>query len=323
MQLKLFFFFFLLFFYHIFAFGFSVHQKNSFDFNSQKKYTKKFIFYKKNEIFYFLKLDKNFFSVKDNVIIKNKNFIGILNQNIFKIFYVVKSKDTLYSIAKKSNHNYHELSKFNSIKKPSKIIIGQKIWIGDFKINKNNCYIFSTKKNIKKKYISCKTIFKDSSHILNFFKNNIQFNKIYLCFSKKLKNNNEFFYKKDSQFSNIWYWPVIKKEIQNFYNSVLSHNKKIEISGFKGQSVFAAASGEVVCVIDCFKKYGRLIIIKNDKNYFSIYAFNDSILVKKKDRVYAKQKIATMGLSPKKNMARLYFEIRYQGELINPLTVLP
>ncbi|AEO08198.1 peptidoglycan DD-metalloendopeptidase family protein [Buchnera aphidicola] len=318
MQVKLFFCFFLLFFYHIFAFGLSIHQRNYSDFDFKKKNTKKFIFYKKNEIFHFLRLDKNFFSIKDNILIKNKNFIGILNQNIFKIFYIVKSKDTLYSIAKKSNHNYHELSKFNLIKKPNKIIIGQKIWIGDFKINKNNCYIFNTKK-----YISCKTIFKDASHILNLFKSNIQFNKIYLCFSKKLKNNNEFFHKKNLKFSHIWYWPVIKKKMQNVYNSVLSSNKKIEISGVKGQSVFAAAAGEVVCVIDCFKKYGRLIIIKNNKNYFSIYAFNDLILVKKKDKVYAKQKIATMGLSPKKKIARLYFEIRYQGESINPLTVLP
>ncbi|WP_425619569.1 peptidoglycan DD-metalloendopeptidase family protein [Buchnera aphidicola] len=320
MLLKLFVFFFLLFFYHIFSFSKSCNHSNYSNCNLKKQNIKKFIFYKKNEIFRILKSDKKIFSTQHNILIKNKNFIGFLNNNnTFKIFYIVKSKDTLYSIAKKFNYNYHKLSNFNLIKKPNKIIIGQKIWIGDVKINHNHCYILNKSQNSQKKYISCKTVFIDSLNIFNFFKKNIKFNQIYLCINKILNNHNSLSNKK---FFKLWYWPVFKKEIKYFNNFISSH-KKIEISGVQGQSIFAASSGEVVCVIDSLKKYGRLIIIKNDKNYLSIYAFNDLILVKEKDKVHAKQKIATMGLSPYDKIARLYFEIRYQGNSINPLTLLP
>jgi len=233
----------------------------------------------------------------------------------------VKSKDTLYSIAKKSGHNYHELSKFNSIKKPYKIIIGQKIWIGDFLIgsNKENCSILNLKNNSIKKYNSCTFFFKKP---LNFLKNNIKSSKICFFNSDQLRQDNNISAIEDFNFVNNWHWPVQNKNIQYSYSTRLDNNK-IEINGFKGQPVYAAAAGEVVCITDSFKKYGKLIIIKHDKNYLSIYAFNDSVLVKKKDRVYARQKIATIGLSSANNLARLYFEIRYQGKPVNPLNILP
>ncbi|AWI49554.1 peptidoglycan DD-metalloendopeptidase family protein [Buchnera aphidicola] len=90
----------------------------------------------------------------------------------------------------------------------------------------------------------------------------------------------------------------------------------------EGQSVFAAASGEVVYVDDDFENYSKLIIIKHKNNYLSVYGFNKSILVKQKDKVYKNQKIATIG-SLKNNAVKLYFEIRYKGEPVNPLNLLP
>ena len=148
-------------------------------------------------------------------------------------------------------------------------------------------------------------------------------NKIKICFSctQPLKKNNFILNKDMFVFSNNWYWPVKNKQIKYFHN-IKSDHQKIEISGFKGQPIFAAAAGEVVYITDLFKKYGQLIIIKHNKNYLSIYAFNHSILVKQRDKVYAKQKIATMGLS-EDHLARLYFEIRYKGKPVNPLNFLP
>ncbi|QCI17805.1 LysM peptidoglycan-binding domain-containing protein [Buchnera aphidicola (Acyrthosiphon lactucae)] len=318
---KLFFLLFLLISLDNFAFGLS---KNYYNFHFNKKYIKDFLFLKKNECFTFLKSQKIFFFKKEKVFIGNNNFIGFFQENRFKIFYIVKSKDTLYSIAKNSGYNYNELSNFNAIKKPYKIIVGQKIWMGDFFINKNknNCSIVNLKNDTIKKYGSCEFIFKTPLNIKNFLKNNIKSNKICFFCNEKLKKNNIFPHLKSFYFSNNWYWPVKNTNIQYFYNKKLD-NKKIEISGFKGQPVFSAATGEVVCVTNLFKKYGQLIIIRHNKNYLSIYAFNDSVLVKEKDKVYAKQQIATMGLSSDTNLPQLYFEIRYLGESINPLNVLP
>ncbi|QCO70967.1 LysM peptidoglycan-binding domain-containing protein [Buchnera aphidicola (Macrosiphum euphorbiae)] len=321
---KLFFLILLLFFCNHFVSGLPISYRNYSNFHSNKKYIKDFLFLKKNECFSFLKSKKIFSLRQDKIIIGNNNFIGFFQGNRFKIFYVVKFKDTLYSIAKNSGYNYYELSKFNSIKKPYKIIVGQKIWMGDFLIhdNTNNCSIINSENNAIKKYSSCESIFKKPLNITNFLKDNIKSTKICFFCSKKLRIFNNFSHLKSFDFSNHWYWPVKNTNIQYLYNNKLD-NKKIEISGFKGQPVFAAARGEVVVVTDLFEKYGRLIIIRHNKNYLSIYAFNDSVLVKEKDKVYEKQQIATMGCISNTDLARLYFEIRYLGESVNPLNILP
>ncbi|WP_367677857.1 peptidoglycan DD-metalloendopeptidase family protein [Buchnera aphidicola] len=250
--------------------------------------------------------------------ISNKNFFGIFQEDRFKMFYVVKPKDTLYSIAKKSGHSYYELSKVNFIKKPYKIMIGQKIWIGDFLINeiKNNCFIINLNKNDKKKYTACQTIFNKKFEASSFFKKYIQYKTSKIClFCNKIVNNKKYF-NSDKK----WDWPIKSKHIRYEYDDK-STNKEIEFFGFKGQPVFAAASGKVVFITDMFKKYGRLIILKHNQNYHSIYAFNDMILVKQEEKVSINQQISTMGLSQKKT-AQLYFEIRYKGKSINPLNVL-
>ncbi len=320
---KLLFLVFFLFFWKNIALGFSIENQSDSNLYLNKKNSNNFIFLKKNECFSFLKSPKNFFQKEQKIIISNNNFIGFFYKNKFKIFYIVKSKDTLYSIAKNSGYNYYELSKFNSIKKPYKIIIGQKIWMGDVLINENehNFTILNSDNTILNDF-SYKFIFQTPLGIKNFLTNNIKEMKICFFCNKEYKKNNVYLHKKLFNFSNKWFWPVKSKNIQYIYNDI-SDDKKIEISGFKGQPVFAAASGEVVCVTNSFQKYGQLIIIRHNKNYLSIYAFNNSILVKEKDVVDEKQQIATMGLSSDTHLPGLYFAIRYLGESINPLNVLP
>ncbi|QCI16081.1 peptidoglycan DD-metalloendopeptidase family protein [Buchnera aphidicola] len=321
----MFFLIFLLFFFNNFSFSSPILNKNNLNIYSQKKNVKTLIFSKKNECFSFLQLTKIFSFKKQKIIISNNNFIGFFEQNKFKIFYIVKSKDTLYSISKKSGNNYHELAEANFIKKPYKIIIGQKIWVGDVFINKNidNCSIITSELNSIKSYHFC-DFFKTPLSVLNFLNKSIFYNtKICFFCNKDLQKNNNLVRLKSFIFDNHWNWPIQSEQIKYFYEDSLEGNVKIEIFGFKGQPVFSAAAGEVLCVIESFEKYGRLIIIKHNENYFSIYGFNDLVLVKPKEKVYAKQQIATMGLSPEKKIPQLYFEIRYKGNSINPLDILP
>ena len=53
-------------------------------------------------------------------------------------FYIVKSGDTLSSIAKKYNMKYQDLAKFNNIPNPNKIYVGQKIMIPSTKTTTPN-----------------------------------------------------------------------------------------------------------------------------------------------------------------------------------------
>ena len=86
----------------------------------------------------------------------------------------------------------------------------------------------------------------------------------------------------------------------------------IEIGGKEGQSVRAAAAGEVVYSGSGRIGYGELIIVKHSERYLSAYAHNRKRLVKEGQRVKAGERIAEMGRNDR-NKAILHFEIRLNG----------
>ena len=122
--------------------------------------------------------------------------------------------------------------------------------------------------------------------------------------------------------SNVaWQWPTQGNVIQGFSNSD-GGNKGIDISGSRGQSVKAAASGRIVYAGNALRGYGNLIIIKHNDDFLSAYAHNDKILVSDQQEVKAGQEIAKMG-STGTNAVKLHFEIRYKGKSVDPVRYLP
>jgi lipoprotein NlpD len=118
-----------------------------------------------------------------------------------------------------------------------------------------------------------------------------------------------------------WRWPT-KGSVVGGYSAGEQSNKGIDISGKRGQSVVAAASGRVVYAGNALRGYGNLIIIKHNEDYLSAYAHNDTLRVTEQQVVKAGQKIADMGSSESSDV-RLHFEIRYRGQSVNPLRYLP
>jgi lipoprotein NlpD len=70
------------------------------------------------------------------------------------------------------------------------------------------------------------------------------------------------------------------------------------------------------------KGYGNLVIIKHDERYLSAYGFNRRLHVAQGDSVDAGQHIADVGRGPE-NRPLLYFEIRRDGEPVDPQRLLP
>ena len=91
----------------------------------------------------------------------------------------------------------------------------------------------------------------------------------------------------------------------------------ILIDGKMGQPVRAAASGSVVYAGSGLIGYGQLIILKHNDTYLSAYGYTSSLLVKEGQDVKQGQRIATMGEGPERK-PRLHFEIRRNGEPVNP-----
>ena len=120
--------------------------------------------------------------------------------------------------------------------------------------------------------------------------------------------------------SSGWIWPTEGTVIRNF--STANNVNGIQIAGEQGTPVIAAASGEVVYSGTGLPGYGRLIIIKHDQRYLSAYAHNSRVVVNEGDAVQQGQKIAEMG-DTDTDRVKLHFEIRVDGNPVNPRKFLP
>ena len=119
----------------------------------------------------------------------------------------------------------------------------------------------------------------------------------------------------------VWQWPTRGKLEQRFSN-VDPSRKGIKISGSSGQKVVAAESGKVVYAGSGLIGYGRLIIIKHNKNYLSAYGHNRKLLVKEGALVNKGEQLAEMGKNGS-GRPTLHFEIRRNGTPVNPMKLLP
>ncbi|MBX3663684.1 MAG: peptidoglycan DD-metalloendopeptidase family protein [Burkholderiales bacterium] len=116
-----------------------------------------------------------------------------------------------------------------------------------------------------------------------------------------------------------WIWPVSGKVISNFNDA---SNKGIGIAGKLGQPVVAAGAGRVIFSGTGIRGLGKLIVIKHNEKYLSVYAHNRELLVKEGQSVARGQKIAEMG-DTDSDRVKLHFEIRLMGKPVDPAGLLP
>lgn len=118
----------------------------------------------------------------------------------------------------------------------------------------------------------------------------------------------------------VWEWPAQGKLLYAFGQG--ANQKGVGIGGARGQPVMAAAPGKVVYSGNGLRGYGKLIIIKHNASFLSVYAHNSQLLVKEGQSVAKGQKIAEIG-DTDSDLTALHFEIRLLGKPINPLQYLP
>ncbi|GAA5236693.1 M23 family metallopeptidase [Verticiella sediminum] len=96
----------------------------------------------------------------------------------------------------------------------------------------------------------------------------------------------------------------------------------ISIAAGAGAPVRAAASGRVAYVGSGLRGYGNMVIVDHGSNFMTVYAHNRRLTVQEGARVSQGQQIAEMG-STDASQVVLYFEVRHNGEPVDPLRVLP
>lgn len=115
-----------------------------------------------------------------------------------------------------------------------------------------------------------------------------------------------------------WTWPAPSRLSNGFSDD----SKGIALTGAAGQSVLASAAGQVSYVGNSLRGYGKMIVIKHNKMFLSVYARNGKVFVKEGQNVGKGQKIAEMGDADAEG-AVLHFEIRRYGKPVDPLKYLP
>ncbi|MBB3324474.1 septal ring factor EnvC (AmiA/AmiB activator) [Atlantibacter sp. RC6] len=115
------------------------------------------------------------------------------------------------------------------------------------------------------------------------------------------------------------YWPV-RGSLLHRYGEQLQGElrwKGIVIGASEGTEVKAIADGRVI-LADWLQGYGLVVVVEHGKGDMSLYGYNQSALVSVGTQVRAGQPIALVGNSGGQGRPSLYFEIRRQGQAVNP-----
>lgn len=216
------------------------------------------------------------------------------NQN-----YVVRPGDTMYLIAYIAGLDVQQLAALNNLSEPYDLAVGQVLKVNPNARVTNNAVVTTTP------VITTSTAPTTPVKV------------------EKIKNTTITTTHQPSKKMGyvVWQWPTTGTVSKSFSKGD-NGNKGIDIAGTLGQTVRAAAAGQVVYAGNALRGYGNLIIIKHNNDYLSAYAHNDTILVKDKQYVKAGQQIAKMGRSGT-DRVKLHFEIRHKGQSVDPKLYLP
>ncbi len=253
-------------------------------------------------------------------------------QKKFKPKYTtVKKGDTLYSIGFSRSIDYKYLAKINGIKPPYNIYPGQKL-----RLQANNSLVNnapSVVSNASKASTHAVKLQQPSFKPITVTKPLPKPKVVKKIPSKpliKAKNKPPTPVKKSNKITVIqpvaksnshWQWPLKGRILSTFLASDIAR-KGIDIAAQPNTPVLASQNGTVVYSGDGLRGYGELIIIKHSNNLLSAYAHNSSRLVKEGEAVKQGQIIAKSGKGTD-GQSLLHFEIRKNGQPVNPLKYLP
>lgn len=115
-------------------------------------------------------------------------------------------------------------------------------------------------------------------------------------------------------------WPVKGKLLAAFGQPKAGGRLKwngLWIGGAEGTAVKAVARGRVAYV-GWMHRYGLIVVLEHDGNFYSLYGHNQSVKVSAGEWVEAGQAITTLGSTGGHDRAGLYFELRKASTSVDP-----
>ena len=96
------------------------------------------------------------------------------------------------------------------------------------------------------------------------------------------------------------------------------YNDGINISASRGTPVLAAENGVVAYAGNELRGFGNLLLIKHSGGWVTAYAHNETLLVRRGQKVKKGQVIAKVGSTGAVSSPQLHFELRKGKRAINP-----
>ena len=206
--------------------------------------------------------------------------------------YTVKKGDTLYSIALEHGADYREVAAWNGLTDPTKIDVGQRLRV---------------RPPAGATVVAVKPVGAPEARPLGPEARTGEARGGEAKAAAKAADSIDFI------------WPAKGKVIAGFAEP---RSKGIDIDGKLGDPVVAAAAGRVTYIGSGIPGLGKLVVIKHDAGFITVYAHNRDIVVKEQQSVARGEKIAELG-NTDADRPKLHFQIRKGSAAVDPLRYLP
>jgi lipoprotein NlpD len=234
-------------------------------------------------------------------------------------FHTVRKGDTLFSIALDHGLDYRELAQWNGITDPGVIRIGQQLRLSS-PSSAATAAPFKAAPGVQGRPIGETAAAGDNVRTQPKAVRAPYSDQAYAQLSRPEPKPEVRPATRDEGGEVAWGWPASGKVVSTFNDS--ANLKGIGIAGKLGQPVLASAPGRVIFSGTGIRGFGKLIVIKHNDTFLSVYAHNNDLLVKEGQAVAKGQRIAEMG-STDTDQVKLHFEIRRFGKPVDPVKLLP
>jgi lipoprotein NlpD len=234
--------------------------------------------------------------------------------------YTVKKGDTLYSIALEHGADYRDVAQWNGLDDPTKLGIGQQLQVKP-PAGASGVQVGTAKGGGRLESRPLDQPLPQGANDggpktapkaqrLPYSKENVA-----SVAKEPAKAREEAKQSEAVQFI----WPAKGKVIAGFAEP---RSKGIDIDGKVGDPIVAAAPGRVTYIGNGIPGLGKLIVIKHENGFITVYAHNKDILVKEQQTVVRGQKIAELGATDS-DRPKLHFQIRKGSSPVDPIRYLP
>ncbi|GAB4174438.1 MAG: amidase activator ActS [Geothermobacteraceae bacterium] len=234
------------------------------------------------------------------------------------VYHTVGKGQTLYQISKTYRVSEAYLARINGISDPTRLAVGQKIFIPGATGTRYVPATVSTPTPVVKKPV---TPSKPKQTVKNPGGKASSGSKKTTSVQKPAPSTRTHIGAGVGR--GFFIWPQRGRIVRSFGSRNGKVCNGIEIAMPAGSAVASAAAGRVIYSGNGISGYGNLIVVQHEKDYYSVYGYNSKNLVKTGSFVSKGQKLALSGVAPSGGTPRLYFEIRHGKKPVNPLTLLP